>query len=330
LWETVKEAIAANDRFLFCTHRDPDADGVGSEMALSLALRRMGKNCVVLNSDSLPDSLSFLDPDQTVRGFDAMSAEQSSRLLDEADVIFFLDASEWSRLRPMDDEVSSRASKVICIDHHPVEQPLTDASVIRVDYSSTGELIFELLKDMGLPLDGGVAFSLYTALVKDTGCFRFDNTNERVFRMATELCSYDEVRPSFVYDRLFERSSIAGVKALGKVLKTLEFAYGNRLAHISLTAEIMEQTGATLEDTENFVDVIRGLDPVQLCIYFRELDGGRIKASFRSKSSEINVNNLAVKMGGGGHVRASGAVIEGTLPDVIARVVKAAAECFEH
>ncbi len=330
MWEAVKKAIAANRNFLFCTHRDPDADGVGSEMALSLALRRMGKNCVVLNCDSLPESLSFLDPDRTVRGFDALGEKESRRLLDQADIIFFLDASEWSRLSPMDGEVSSRADKVICIDHHPIEQPLNDISVVREDYSSTGELIFELLKDMGLPLDGGVAFSLYTALVKDTGCFRFDNTNERVFRMATELCSFDEVRPSYVYDRLFERSSIAGVKALGKVLKTLEFAYGNRLAHISLTTEIMAHTGATLEDTENFVDVIRGLDPVQLCIYFRELDGGRIKASFRSKSSEINVNNLAVKMGGGGHVRASGAVIEGTLPDVIARVVDAAADCFEH
>ncbi len=330
MWDAVKKMIAANESFLFCTHRDPDADGVGSEMALSLALRALGKSCVVLNPDSLPETLSFLDPERTVRGFGAVGAEQSRRLLDEADVIFFLDASQWSRLSPMDGEVSARADKVICIDHHPVQRPPTPVSVIREDYSSAGELIFDLLKDMGLPLDGGVAFSLYTALVKDTGCFRFDNTNQRVFNMATELCSYDEVRPSYVYERLFERSSIAGVKALGRVLETLEFAYGDRLAHISLTTDILEQTGATLEDTENFVDVIRALDPVELCIYFRELGGGRIKASFRSKSNEINVNNLAVKMGGGGHVRASGAVIEGTLAEVIARVVEAAADCFGH
>ena len=328
MWQTVKKAIADNGNFLFCTHKDPDADGVGSEMALSLALRRLGKHCVILNPDSRPGALNFLDPDNTVRGFDALAPEESRRLLDEADVIFFLDASEWSRLRPMDGEVQKRSGKVICIDHHPAEQPLTPDSVIRDDYSSTGELIYNLLKDMGLPLDGGVAFSLYTALVKDTGCFRFDNTNERVFAMAAELSAYDEVRPSYVYDRLFERSSIAGVKALGQVLKTLGFAYDNRLAHISLTEDIMAATGATLEETENFVDVIRALDPVQLCIYFRELDGGKVKASFRSKSSEINVNTLAVKMGGGGHVRASGAVIEGALEDVIDRVVQAAAECF--
>ena len=329
MWQAIKEAIEGNETFLFCTHRDPDADGVGSEMALSKALLRLGKKCVVLNPDRLPDTLSFLDPDSTVRGFDTMSDEESSRLLDEADVIFFLDASDWKRLRPMDEAVKSRLDKVICIDHHPVEVPLTEKSVIREDYSSTGELIYHLLKDMGQPLDGGVAFSLYTALVKDTGCFRFDNTNKRVFSMATELSTYDEVRPSYVYDRLYERSSIAGVKALGQVLETLGFAYGNRLAHISLTADTMARTGATLEETENFVDVIRALDPVQLCIYFRELDGGKIKASFRSKSSNINVNRLAVKFGGGGHVRASGAVIEGALKEVIDRVVKAAAECFE-
>ncbi|MFC1544800.1 bifunctional oligoribonuclease/PAP phosphatase NrnA [Gemmatimonadota bacterium] len=329
MWDSIEKAIAGNQKFLCCTHRDPDADGIGSEIALARALVQMGKQCVVLNPDSLPELLAFLDPDGIVQGFTATGEEESQRLLDDAEVIFFLDASHWGRLRPMDAEVMARAAKVLCIDHHPVDEPLTPGSVIDENYSSTGELIHDLLKHLGHSLDGRIAFSLYTALVKDTGCFRFDNTGESVFRMATELNAFDEVRPSFVYDRLFERSSIAGVKALGLVLKNLGFAYNNRLAYLSLTAEIIRQTGATLEETENFVDVIRGLDPVELCIYFRELDGGKIKASFRSKSSRINVNALAEKFGGGGHVRASGAVIAGALDEVVARVVAAAADCFE-
>ncbi|MBW7997577.1 MAG: bifunctional oligoribonuclease/PAP phosphatase NrnA [Candidatus Glassbacteria bacterium] len=330
MWESVKKAIGDNGKFLLCTHRDPDADGIGSELALWRALEQMGKQCVVLNPDSLPAALDFLDPGGVVRGFDKTGPEESCRLLDETEVIFFLDASQWGRLRPMDGEVMARAGKVLCIDHHPADEALTPGSVIRDSYSSTGELVYDLLKDLGHPLDGAIAFSLYTALVKDTGSFRFENTAGPVFRMATELSAFDEVRPNYVYGLLFERSSIAGVKALGKVLNTLGLAYDNRLAHISLTAEIMEQTGATLEETETFVDVIRALDPVELCIYFRELDGGRIKVSFRSKSAGINVNTLAEKFGGGGHLRASGAVIEGALEVVVARVVEAAAECFEN
>lgn len=329
MWESIKKAIAENGNFLLCTHRDPDADGIGSQMALAHALDQMGKQCVVLNPDSLPHTLSFLDPEGIVRGFDTTGLEKSRGLLDEADVIFFLDASHWGRLRPMDDEVASRSDKVLCIDHHPAEEALTPDSVIRDDFSSTGQLIYNLLHYMGHPLDGRSAFCLYTALVKDTGCFRFENTSESVFRMAAELSAFEEVKPSYVYDRLFERGSIAAAKALGMVLESMGLAYDNRLACISLTADIMERTGATLEETENFVDVIRSLDPVELCIYFRELDGGRVKASFRSKTAQINVNTLAEKFGGGGHVRASGAMIAGALDDVVRRVVEAAADCFE-
>ena len=329
MWKSVEKAISANNRFLFCTHRDPDADGIGSEMGLARALMQMGKQVTVLNPDSLPSLLAFLDPDGIVKGFKATGEEESRRLLDETEVIFFLDASHWGRLRPMDSEVMARANKVICIDHHPTDNPLTPESVIDDSFSSTGEMIYNLLKHIGHPLDGRIAFSLYTALVKDTGCFRFDNTGEPVFRMAAELCRFEEVRPSHVYERLFERSSIAGVRSLGMVLKSLGLAYDNRLAYLCLTEEIISQTGATLEETENFVDVIRGLDPVEMCIYFRELGGGKVKVSFRSKTGRINVNALAEKFGGGGHVRASGAVISGELDEVVKRVVDAAAECFE-
>jgi phosphoesterase RecJ-like protein len=327
LWEAVKRAIQQNTNFILCTHRDPDADGIGSELALYTALVQMRKRAVILNPDSLPPILQFMDPEGLIRGFDSMSLEDSRRLLEKAEVIFYLDSAVWNRLQPMTEEVAARAGKLLCIDHHPADKLLTEGSVVDEKASSTGELIYELLAELGHPLDKRIAYWLYCAIVKDTGSFRFENTNTKVFKLASELTRY-EVAPHEVYDRLFERNSISGVVCLGKVLDTLRFAYDNRLAYIHLTRQMLEETGSSAEETDNFINVIRSINPVQACFFFRELGNDKIKISFRSKTKEIDVNLLAEKFGGGGHKRASGALMKGNLEEVIDKVVAAAAECF--
>ena len=327
LWEAIKRAIQQNTNFILCTHCDPDADGIGSELALYTALVQMGKNAVILNPDSLPPILQFMDPEALIRGFDSMSPEDSKQLLEEAEVIFYLDSGVWKRLEPMTEEISARAGKLFCIDHHPTDKLLTEGSVVDEKASSTGELIYELLAELGHPLDERIAYWLYCAIVKDTGSFRFENTNPKVFKLASELTRYGAA-PNEVYDQLFERNSISGVLCLGRVLETLRFAYDNRVAYISLTRQMLKETGSSLEETDNFINVIRSIDPVQLCLFFRDLGNGKIKISFRSKTKEIDVNLLAEKFGGGGHKRASGALLEGNLEEVIDKVVAAAAECF--
>ena len=328
MWEAVKRAVQRNSKFLFCTHRDPDADGVGSEMALSCALEELGKEVVILNPDSLPAILRFMDPQGKVQGFDRLDPAESVKRLDEAEVIFFLDAGQWQRLQPMGELVAERAGKVICIDHHPADEKLTPDSVVDEKASSTGELIYDLLNDLGHPLNERIAFYLYCALVKDTGSFRFENTTTRVFKMAAVLAGHG-VKPHEVYDQVFERNSIGSVQCLGMVLDTLRLAYDNRLAYISLTRKMLEASGSRIDETENFVNVIRSIDPVETCIFFRELGNGKIKISFRSKTHKVDVNHLAGKFGGGGHKRASGAVVPGALEEVISRVVAAAADCFK-
>ena len=323
MWEAVKKAVHQNDRFLLCTHRDPDADGIGAELALHRALKTMGKKPTILNPDPLPQILSFMDPEGLVTGSDRLSAAETEGLLDEAQTIFFLDANVWSRLAEMGDQVAARSSKVLSIDHHPAEAPLSPGSVAKEEASSTAELIYELLAEIGQPLDDRIAYWLYCGIVKDTGCFRFENTNDRVLKIASRLAEFDLV-PCEIYDLLFERSSISGMLCLGPVLNTLSFAYDNRLACIHLTQGMLEQTGALIEETDNFVNVIRSIDPVEVCLYFRELPGDRVKISFRSKSNRIDVNELAERFSGGGHKRASGAIVAGELEEVIEKVVAAA------
>jgi len=329
LWEAIKRAIYQNDRFLLCTHRDPDADGIGAELALYHALKTMGKKPTILNPDPLPAILGFMDPEGLIDSFDRLPPAETKRLLDETQTIFFLDANVWSRLAEMGGEVEARSTKVISIDHHPAEIPLTPGSVVSEQASSTGELIYELFSEMGHPIDEHIAFWLYCAIVKDTGCFRFENTNAKVLRIASHLAEFDIV-PDEIYDLLFERGSISSMLCLGHVLSTLRFAYDNRLACIHLTQGMLEQTGALIEETDNFVNVIRSIDPVQVCLYFRELPGGKIKISFRSKSHRIDVNKLAEKFSGGGHKKASGAVVPGELEEVIEKVVAAADGLFDQ
>jgi bifunctional oligoribonuclease and PAP phosphatase NrnA len=326
LWEAVKRAIQQNERFLLCTHRDPDADGVGAELALYRALEMMGKKPVILNPDSLPKILRFMDPEGLVTGFDSLEATEAKRLLDEAQTIFFLDANEWTRLAELGVEVEARSGKVLTIDHHPIETSLTPGSVAKEEASSTGELIYDLLSEIERPIDDRIAYCLYCAIVKDTGCFRFENTNSRVLKIASHLAEFDIV-PCEIYDMLFERMSISSMHCLDYVLGTLRFAYDNRLAYIHLTRQMLEQTDALVEETENFVNLIRSIDPVQVCFYFRELPEGKVKISFRSKSNRIDVNKLAEKFNGGGHRRASGAQVVGELESVIEKVVDSA-ECL--
>ena len=227
----------------------------------------------------------------------------------------------------MNDEVAARVDKLLCIDHHPSEQKLSEGSVVDDKASSTGELIYDLLHELGHPLDERIAYCLYCAIVKDTGSFRFENTNAKVLRLASELVSYG-VAAHEVYDKLFERNSINGVVCLARVLETLGFAYNNRLAYICLTSQMLEESGSRLEETDNFINIIRSIDPVEVCLFFREAENETIKISFRSKSREIDVNILAEKFGGGGHKRASGARVAGNLQEVVDKVVSAAAEFF--
>lgn len=328
LWEPVIREIRNNSRFLLCTHRDPDADGVGAQLALRHALVKLGKQVTVLNPDTLPETLHFLDRERAVLGYDSLDEVESERLLDQAQTIFFLDAGLWKRLGKMGPAVERRSGKVLMIDHHPPEGSAPAGSVIDESASSSGELVFELLENLGLPLDDEIAFCLYAAIVKDTGSFRFGNTTRRVFEIAGRLTEFD-IRPDQVYDYLFERCSKNCTVLLGRVLGTLGFAYDDRLAWIHVTNRMLEETGVPVEETENFINVIRAIDSVRACLFFRETGEGKVRVSFRSKGSDIDINLLAEKFGGGGHRKASGAAIQGEITEVIRQVVEAAGMFFK-
>ena len=327
MWQGVIEAIKDGSRFVLATHRDPDEDGVGSQLALCMALKQMGKEPMIINPDPLPAPMKFLDQKGFVTGYESYSADRLKAILDEVDTIFVLDLNQWGRLAKLGEIYEQHSDKVIFIDHHPLESPLPRHSVCMESSSSTGELIYNLLTEMEHPIDPEIARNLYCAIIKDTGAFRFENTSARVLDIAGKLVKAG-ARPDQAYKNVFERTSLPAIKCMGLVLNTLELAYDNRLAHIHVTQEMLKKSGATIEETENFVNLVRAIEGIEVCFFFREKDDGNIRVSLRSRS-DYDVNVLAEQFNGGGHKRASGASLEGPMDKAISTLVDAAGFLFE-
>lgn len=327
MWQGVIEAIENGSRFVLSTHRDPDEDGIGSQMALRSALMQMGKEAIAINPDPLPVPMRFLDPARAIIGYEELDREELEKILGDADTIFVLDLNQWGRLAKLGEIYQQYSDKVIFIDHHPLESPLTRHSVCMESSSSTGELIYTLLAEMEHPVDPEIARSLYCAIIKDTGAFRFENTSARVLEIAGKLVKAG-ARPDQAYKNIFERTSLPAIKCMGLVLNTLELAYDNRLAHIHVTQEMLKKSGAEIEETENFVNLVRAIEGIEVCFFFREKEGGAIRVSLRSRS-DYDVNVLAEQFGGGGHKRASGASLPGPMDKAISTLVGAAGFLFD-
>ncbi|HMK38460.1 MAG TPA: bifunctional oligoribonuclease/PAP phosphatase NrnA [Bacteroidota bacterium] len=307
-------------RFVLTTHINPDGDGIGSEIALGAWLRERGKDVHVINAGPVPAVYRFLDARSTISTFDP---QRDLPLIAGADAIVVLDTNHPDRLGAMKGPVLESPAQKVCIDHHLDPDPFAALALIDEDATSTGEILYRLLFAGGEDRPGEEAASgLYTAIMTDTGSFRYPRTGPATHTIVSRLiaCGADPVR---IYAEVFERWSPGRIHLLGEVLKGLTTEFGGRLAHITVTREMLSRTGTTEEDTDNFTTYPMSVGGVRVGILFLDIDGG-VKISFRSKGT-IPINALAMEFGGNGHRNAAGARIAGASSvDVRARVVSAA------
>jgi phosphoesterase RecJ-like protein len=320
----VDEIINTYQQFIITTHVNPDGDGLGSEVALAQYLRQKNKTVKILNSSPFPEMYNFLDPNQDVEIYEE---KKHIEIVSNADAVFILDISDWERLRELGKFIKSSRLYKLCIDHHPAEKPFADDDIIYPKASSTGELIYDLLKGLDAKFNMRISEAIYTAILTDTGGFRFNNTTGRVHRIAAELLEKG-IDPHKIYQQVYENQTRTRVKLMAEVLGSLQFAYDNQLAWMFITQQMLKDANATLKDTDGFSDFPRSIQGVEVALLFIELEDGRVKISFRSKG-KIVINELAKYYSGGGHAFASGATVEGELPTTIDRVVKKAAALFE-
>jgi phosphoesterase RecJ-like protein len=321
--QRIASIVQGGKKFLLTTHVNADGDGIGSEIALACHLRDLGKDVHIFNHSPTPENIEFLDRRGDIQLFDLQKHDDVVR---EMDAVFILDISDWQRLRDLGKLLQQITVTTICIDHHPLDGRFGEIDVILPQASSTGEIMHELLTKLGARMNGKLLEALYTAILTDTGAFRFSNTTPRAHEVCADLIARG-VKPHHIYQEVYEKQSVSKMRLLGQILSNLNFSKDGRLVWFAVTQELMKTTGTQPRDTEGFADFPRSIDGVELCLMFLETETGKVKISFRSKG-KIIINGLANRFGGGGHPYASGALVEGKMPQVIKQVVEEAKELF--
>jgi phosphoesterase RecJ-like protein len=318
--ERLAREFRAGRSVAISTHINADGDGCGSEVALARILAQKGMTVKIVNPTPWPDTYEFL------LGKDVVDAtSEGSSALKKADLLIVLDISDVKRLGNLSDTVRALKTSKIVIDHHiPSDEPPSQEMLADTTACATGELIYDLAITLDAEITPEIAVALYVAILTDTGGFRFSNTSARCLAVASQLLAAG-VEPEEMYRRLYASHPIGRLHLLRDALATLEVdpAYG--ISWISVAAGAAEEYGLKSEDLEGLAEHPRSVGGTRMAIFFRDLGHGKIKASFRS-TGDVNVNEFARQFGGGGHAKAAGALIPGTIDEVRHTVVNAARE----
>ena len=306
------EAIRENRSFLVTTHMNPEGDALGSALGLALALRAMGKEAVVYNVDSIPRVLHFL-PHENIY--------QERKKIDRSfDAMVVLDCGDAARTGLME-EGACLPSVVINVDHHVTNKHFGSVNWINSEATATGEMVYDLIQGLNQPITPKIALSIYTALLTETGSFRYSNTTAKALRIAAEMVEKG-VNPSWLSQQLYETRSFGGLRLLGEVLTQMERSTDGRIAWVVVTQELFAKTHSDFEDSEDFVNYPRSLQGVEVAVFFREIDATTYKISFRARDG-VDVSGLAEEFGGGGHRYAAGCRVRGSLDQVKKSVLEA-------
>ncbi|RMF46833.1 MAG: bifunctional oligoribonuclease/PAP phosphatase NrnA [Deltaproteobacteria bacterium] len=305
--KAIVELIRDCDSFLVAAHGKPDGDALAATLALANALRRMGKQVVPYNQDPVPQDLGFLP------GCNAVVSQLAST--QRFDVGFILDAGSLDRAGS---HLAKHCDQLVNIDHHPYSEIEGALNYVDTGASATGIMIWRILDGMGFDFDLEVATCIYTAVLADTGSFRYSNADREAFEVAGRMVEMG-VDPWEISSRLYESQPEERLHLLGMALGTLEVSACGRFASIVVTEDMYRMTGANAEHTDRFINYPRSIEGVEVAIFYRQVGRREYKVGFRS-AGRVDVGELARRLGGGGHHNASGALAEGTIELVKARV----------
>lgn len=310
------------------THVNADGDGAGSEAALAGWLAARGKRVAIVNPTPFPGLYRHLltDPDQV----GDPGSERAAWALQNAELFVVLDTGEPKRLGRIMKEFGDRP--IAILDHHPpVAAGIAAEGVRDPSAAATGELIYDLLRTVGGEAEewpAPVAEAIYTALISDTGSFRFANTTPRTHRIAAELIEAG-VDPEAVYRRIYATMPLQRVELLRASLEHLVADPVLPVTWITVPRQVVEELSATSEDMDGIIEYARAIEGTEVALLFREVPDGSTKISFRSNGI-VDVNLLARRFGGGGHVKAAGAIVGAPLRSARDEVLGAVREVLEE
>src|SRR6059058_3734101 len=302
----INSALRENERFAVLGHVRPDGDALGSQLALGLSLKRLGKDVRLWNEEGMLEKYSFL-PSANLLTKPPADPE-------DVDVAIALDTAIQNRLGTALPAV--RSAKVwINIDHHPSNPGYGDLVYINPKAPATGQILFELIRSEKLPIDAAIAENLYVAISTDTGSFQYPNTTARTFEIAADLVRAG-VDVGRISQRTYENYPRRRVELLRELLGTMRFDANDRVASFSLSLATAKKLAVLPEDNEGLIDHLRAIQGVIVAVFFEELADDKVRVSMRSKSEAADVAAICEKFGGGGHVLAAGARVRGSLAEV--------------
>ena len=299
----VAGVLDGGNRFLMMTHENPDVDGLGSMLALGKSLTDLGKEVVILIQKSLTPPLSLLS------GAERMIV-QGAEFKKEFDAVLALDCAEKERLGPCV-SLWPGTGLSINIDHHETNTFFGGHNLVDADSSSTGELVYRLIRCGEFPLNHEIAENLFAAIQSDTGSFRFTNTTSNTMRISADLMDHGII-PWQTYQKTTNGYGPERLKLLAGALAQVEFYNQGKIGMMVLKKEMFAQSGAHGSDAEGFVEYPRDIKGVELAVMISEKDDDTYKFSIRS-NAWANVAELASRFGGGGHAKAAGFTRKGSL-----------------
>jgi bifunctional oligoribonuclease and PAP phosphatase NrnA len=303
----IRDAILQRQRFLLTSHARPDGDAIGSQLAMAYALKALGKSARCVGKDAAP---SPLQPFPGVTGIQVTSA------VDEpADAVIVMECGDLARTGVQGFEKYF----IINIDHHPGNSTYGAINWFDETACACGEMVFDVIDALNVPLSPEIATHIYVAILTDTGGFHYGNITPRTFAIC-DRCASAGANPAAIARAIYDSSTLGRLRLVGGVLHNLELEAGGRLALSHMSLQLLKETGGTQEDSDGLINMPLTVKEIEAVAFFKEIEPASYRVSMRSKG-DVDVNGVARKFGGGGHRNAAGCSMNGAYPEVRARLL---------
>ncbi|MBN1595664.1 bifunctional oligoribonuclease/PAP phosphatase NrnA [candidate division FCPU426 bacterium] len=310
-FEKAVTIIKQYEDFILTTHVNPDGDGLGSESALCLALLSLGKKVTIVNANPTPDLYYFLPERERV----LVEVPHTTK----HEVAIFLECPDEKRSGGVI-VLPGGATHVINIDHHVFNTRYGTVNLIDPVAAAAGEQVWDLICALGCQRNNRMAIGIYTAIATDTGHFKYAGVTPQTHKIIAQLLELG-VQPGYMNEQLYERVPAEGLHLLARGLSQVQYNAQRKVGWFAITQDMLTQTGAKANQTENFVNYVRAVEGVEVAVFFLETSDGRIKVSLRSRGA-VDVSTIAHQFGGGGHRRAAGALLSGSMMTVQSAVLR--------
>lgn len=304
----IKKKIIESNKIAISSHIRPDADCVGSGLALSLMLKQLGKDVIYRNIDKAPFPISIFPT------YDFIEHKQIHP--DEFDLVILLEGGNEERCG----QKNLGKYFTINIDHHATSSLDSNINWIDPEASAVGELIYELGIALDIKFTKDIGFNLYAAIASDTGSFKYSNTTAKSLRIASEIVERSEISPHDISDLIFNSNPVEKIKLLQKILSTLDVSEDGKIAVINFRKDFLNSSSLDHFETEDIISIVRSIQGVIVTLFFKEISENYFRVSIRSKGS-FSAFKMAKHFNGGGHDHAAGFFFPGTFAEAEKSVI---------